>query len=119
LDFKHLRSNIGTNFKRSGDREDLIMGDIKIFQVQKEDPFTLQYKTTYEESESYKMIAVCSSPQGTRNTVSLEQMLKHQPQTLVQAMASSTRKKEGRFAGLAQEEHPKQLCIVLQVFVRH
>lgn len=57
IDFKTLSKKIGNNYNINTDKEKVNWKDIKIFRVEKEEPFTIQYKTSYGQ-ESFKKIQV-------------------------------------------------------------
>nr|CAH7736079.1 unnamed protein product [Callosobruchus chinensis] len=48
-DLKHLQENWGYNYNENDKREPVIWNDIKIFRFCKGEPFTVFYKTSYEE----------------------------------------------------------------------
>lgn len=71
IDFKDLSPKVGNNYNINTDKEKVNWKDIKVMRVEKEEPFTIQYKTCYGQ-ESFKKIQVRKSMRLQNSSIVLK-----------------------------------------------
>lgn len=71
FDFKALSTQLGQNYTINEDNEKVVWNDIKLVRVEKEKPYIIFYKTSYEQ-EHFKSINIKSKVRGINKEQKIE-----------------------------------------------